>query len=111
MSKQRAARRAQRETAQQQAAVARDRRNARLKRRRNRRDRLAAPFRWTAARVRRTARSFARRTKAQRAILGGALLVVLAVLALAPSWGLKLALLGLTVLLLPVAWTVASGRR
>ena len=83
----------------------------RLKRRRTRRDRLAAPFSWLAARVRRTARSFARRTKAQRVVLGGALLVVLGVLALAPSWGLKLALLGLTALLLPVAWTVASGRR
>ena len=111
MSKERAARRAARQAEQQKATLDRQRRTARKRRRSSAKARLAAPFRWVGARVRRTAVSFGRRTKAQRVVLLGALLLVVGALALAPSWGLKIALLGLTALLLPVAWTMASGRR
>ncbi len=72
---------------------------------------LAAPFVRLGRRGRRAVTTFGRRTRGQRIVLIGAALFVLLGLSLASTWGLRFVIVGLTALLLPVAWTLVSGRR
>ncbi len=110
MSKERAVRRAQRDAERQAAAIKRARTAKRQDQAHARRERVAVPARRLSSRVRRTSVAFGRRSRAQRTVLLGTVLVLVAGLVLAPTWGARIALVGFTVLLFPVAWTLASGR-
>jgi hypothetical protein len=111
VSKERAARRAQREAEQAATAATRARRAARRRRTASLRTAVAAPFVRLGHRVRRAGASLGRRTRGQRIVLMGAVVFVLTGLSLASTWGLRFVIVGLTALLLPVAWTLVSGRR
>ena len=111
MSKERAARRAQREADQAVARAQREKRQARGRRAEARRESVAAPARGAGAWVRARSRSFGRRTRGQRIVIAAAVLVLLGGAVFASSWSMRLLVLGFTVLLFPVAWTLVSGRR
>lgn len=111
MSKERAAKRAQREADQAVARAQREKRLARQRRAEARRESVKAPARGLGAWVRGQAHSFGRRTRGQKIVIATAVLVLLGAAVFASSWGMRLLVLGFTVLLFPVAWTLASGRR
>ncbi len=111
MSKERAARRAQREADQAVVRAQRAKKQSRRRRAEARRESVAAPARGLGAWVQRKSRSFGRRTRGQRIVIVAAALVLLGAAVFASSWGMRLLVVGFTVLLFPVAWTLASGRR
>ncbi|MFI6521597.1 hypothetical protein ACIBF1_39020 [Spirillospora sp. NPDC050679] len=111
MSKERARRRAEREAAAAKAAAERAERDARLARRRARRDRLAAlvpkPVRY-----RRAGGVLAQRRRVQNRLTFGVFLAVqIAGWFLLATWPARLALLALSLFLVPVFVTLAFDRR
>ncbi len=111
MSKERAARRAVRQAEQAAAAESRRRRSERKRRRSALARAGTAPLRRVAHRWMRFRRWWGRRSRVQRALCLIVAVAVVGGLVLAPTWGARLFVVGFSVLLFPVAWTLASGRR
>ena len=112
VSKERAARRAQREADQAVARAKREKRPARHAPSRGATRVCGRPGAWPRRMGRgRKASSFGRRTRGQRIVIAAAALVLVCAAVFASSWGMRLFVLGFTVLLFPVAWRLASGRR
>jgi hypothetical protein len=111
VSKQRAARRAEREAAAKAAAAQRERSRARNLRIDTARSRLMTPARATHGWWQRFVVWFRRRSNGQRVLVIVWTALVLVALVRAETWGTRLLVLGLSCLLLPVAWTLVPGRR
>ncbi|MEU5879673.1 hypothetical protein [Spirillospora sp. NPDC047279] len=111
MSRERARRRAEREAAAAKAAAAHAERQAKDARRRERRRRLTARL-PAPVRYRRQGGVLARRRRIQnRVVLGVFLAVQVVGWFLLATWGARLALLALSVFLVPVFVTLAFDRR
>ncbi|MFG2000130.1 hypothetical protein ACGFNU_13360 [Spirillospora sp. NPDC048911] len=111
MSRERAKRRAEREAAAARAAAEHAERQAKAARWRERRRRLTAVI-PRPVRVRRQGGELARKRRVQnRVVLGFFLAVQIAGWFLLTTWGARLALLALSIFLVPVFATLAFDRR
>lgn len=111
MSKERAERRAAREVERERASVERRRRELKLRRSAARKDRIRRPGRAAARASRRGWTWWSARSRGQRVVVALATLVMAVGLVRAPTWGLKVLVVGFTALMLPVAWTLVTDRR
>ncbi len=111
MSKQRAQRRATREAERERAIADRESRERRRRRSTARRNRIQRPVRAAARAFQRGWSWWSARSRGQRLVVVFAGLVIAVGVFRAPTWGLKVLIVGFTVLMLPVAWTLVSGRR
>ncbi len=111
MSKERALRREQRAAEQEQARLVRERRDRRRRRVAKVRHTVLAPVRWASTRGQLVGRRWGRWRRGQRLVAVIAPVALVVGLVAADAWGGRILVFGLWVLLLPVVWTLVSGRR